>query len=69
MQNIDHLSMEEKQHFIRCECGEFIDMRDLAEIFSHLHMKGKSPEAEWSFSVKKGEPAAYPRTGKRIDLN
>ncbi|MFL5771837.1 MAG: hypothetical protein ACJ75F_01685 [Flavisolibacter sp.] len=69
MQNIDHLPKEEKQHFILCECGEYIDMRNLAEVFGHLHMNAKTPEAEWTYAIKKGEPAAYPRTGTRIDLN
>jgi hypothetical protein len=68
MQNIDHLPLEEKEHYIQCDCGEYIDMRDLAEVFGHLHMK-KTVKAEWSYSVKKGEPAAFPRTGERINLN
>lgn len=67
MRSIDQLPKEEQQHFILCECGEYLDMRDLSQVFSHQHIS--LPQAEWSHSVKKGDPAAYPKSGKRIDLN
>jgi len=68
MKKIDHLSKDEQQHFILCSCGEYIDMRDLSDVFRHLHVKN-TPEPEWGSSRKIGEPAAYPRQGSRIDLN
>jgi hypothetical protein len=68
MKNIDHLSADERQHYILCDCGEYIDMRDLSEVFHHLHGTN-APEPQWSYSIKKGDPAAYPKSGKRIDLN
>ena len=68
MKQIDHLPKDEQQHFILCDCGEYLDMRNLSEVFSHLHVRNV-PEAEWTSSRKIGEPAAYPRKGSRIDLN
>ena len=68
MKNIDHLTPEEREHYILCACGDFVDMRNLSEVFKHLHGKD-IPEPEWSVSVKVGEPAAYTRTRKKIDLN
>jgi hypothetical protein len=68
MKSISMLSAEEQKHFILCDCGEYIDMRDLAEVFLHQHATNL-PAAEWSYSVRKGEPAAYPKKGNRIDLN
>jgi hypothetical protein len=67
MTSIDQLPQEEQQHFILCHCGHYIDMRNLAEVFSHQHVR--LPEPEWSHSVRRGDPAAWPREGKRIDLN
>jgi hypothetical protein len=68
MKNINSLSSAEQQHYILCECGEYIDMRDLAEVFRHLHV-ALLPEPGFTYSIKKGEPAAYSRSGRRIDLN
>jgi hypothetical protein len=67
MKSIQHLSPEERRHFILCECGEYIDMRDLSIVFSHLH--ANLPEPQWSYSIKKDEPVAYSKTGRRMDLN
>ncbi|HWJ91764.1 MAG TPA: hypothetical protein VNR87_11670 [Flavisolibacter sp.] len=68
MRKIDHLSQEEQQHYILCDCGSYIDMRNLSEVFEHLHGPAV-PEVDWSHSVRKGDPAAWPRSGQRIDLN
>lgn len=67
MKTISHLSKTEQQHFILCDCGEYIDMRDLSEVFSHLH--ANLPEPQWSYCIKKDEPVAYSKSGKRMDLN
>jgi len=67
MKSIQHLSPEEQQHYILCDCGEYIDMRNLAEVFHHLHAGLPSPQ--WSYANKVGEAAAYTRTGTRLDLN
>jgi len=67
MKSIQHLSPEEQQHFIRCDCGEFVDMRDLSDVFRHLH--APVPEPEWTYSRIKDEPVAYLRSGQRIELN
>ena len=68
MNRIDHLNREEQQHYILCDCGEYLDMRNLSEVFSHMHNE-KIPEPNWSFAIKKGEPVAYLRNGEKIDLN
>jgi hypothetical protein len=67
MTDISHLSSEEQKHFIQCDCGEFLDMRDLSQVFSHQH--SNLPVPEWSYSQCIGESAAYTRYGKKIDLN
>jgi hypothetical protein len=33
MTDIQHLSGDEQLHFIKCDCGEYIDMRNLQQIF------------------------------------
>ena len=68
MQNIDHLSPEEKEHFIRCECGSYVDMRNLSDVFRHLHT-ASVPEPQWSHSIRKGDVTAYTRKGEEIGLN
>ena len=68
MRSIGHLSKEEQQHYILCDCGEFIDMRNLADVFKHLHIRD-IPEPNWTYSVKIGDPAAYTRGGRELDLN
>jgi hypothetical protein len=67
MKSIRHLSKEEQKHFIQCDCGAYIDMRNLSEVFKHLH--ANLPEPEWNHSVRKDEPVAYLKSGKKIDLN
>jgi hypothetical protein len=67
MKNIDHLPAEEKQHFILCDCGHYVDMRDLSQVFSHLH--AAMPQPQWSHSVKVGEAKAYTKTGRQLGLN
>ncbi len=68
MQNIDHLSPDEKEHYIRCECGSYVDMRNLSDVFRHLHTAAV-PEPQWSHSIKKGDVIAYTRKGEGIGLN
>jgi len=67
MKSIQQLSSEEQQHFILCDCGEYIDMRNLTEVFHHLHVD--LPQPEWSHSIRKDESLAYTKSGKKIDLN
>ncbi len=67
MTSIQHLSPQEQAHFILCDCGHYIDMRNLSQVFEHMH--ATLPEPEWSYSIKKDEPAAYFKSGEKIDLN
>lgn len=68
MKNIQHLSKEEKNHFMKCNCGEYIDMRNLQEVFDHQHWQ-INPKVSWDYSIKKGETIAYTREGRSIKLN
>ncbi|HEY6954483.1 MAG TPA: hypothetical protein VI385_04530 [Flavisolibacter sp.] len=67
MKSIQHLSPEEQQHFILCDCGQYLDMRSLAEVFEHLHVG--LPKPEWTHSLRKDHPTAYLKSGKKVDLN
>lgn len=67
MKSIQHLSSEEQKHFILCDCGAYVDMRNLSEVFTHLH--ANLPEPEWKYSIRKDEPVAYLKSGNKIDLN
>jgi hypothetical protein len=67
MKSIQDLPPDEQQHFIQCDCGEYLDMRNLAEVFEHLHID--LPEPEWTYSVRKGEPVGHSKSGSRVDLN
>lgn len=67
MISIQHLSTWEQKHFILCDCGHYIDMRNLTEVFKHLHLN--LPEPEWSHSIKKDEPVVHLKSGNEIDLN
>lgn len=42
-------------------------MRNLTEVFKHLHLN--LPEPEWSHSIKKDEPVVHLKSGNEIDLN
>ena len=68
MKDISNLPLEEQDHFIQCSCGTYVDMRNLSEVFRHLHAQ-KAPEPQWSHSMKKGTSTAYSRNGKKIELN
>ena len=68
MKSIKHLSKEEQCHFIKCDCGEYVDMRNLQEVFEHQHWSS-TPKAQWTYSKKLGEPIAYTAGGQKIKLN
>lgn len=65
------LPLSEKRHFMKCDCGEYFDMRDLEDVIHHLHKYQAATKLTMSYShsVKAGEPIAYTRKKKRIDLN
>jgi len=67
MTSIEHLSPEERTHFILCVCGNYLDMRNLAEVFEHMH--ANLPKPVWTHSKKKDEPAAYLQSGTIVNLN
>jgi hypothetical protein len=67
MKSIQHLPLDEQQHYIQCDCGEYLDMRDLGQVFQHLH--SNLPEPEWTYTVRKDQPVAHLKSGRRVDLN
>ena len=67
MKTLKDLVEEEKRHYMKCRCGEYFDMRNLEDVFAHLH-SGNLPKAEYSYSVKVGEPVAYLTRNRRIIL-
>ena len=68
VKKIDHLPLQEQRHFIQCDCGAYIDMRNLAEVFKHFHSR-VLPDPGWTHAVRAGEPVAYTKSNKKIDLN
>jgi hypothetical protein len=68
MKRINQLPEWEQRHYILCDCGEYIDMRNLSEVFKHLHA-ARLPEPQWNHSIKKDEAVAYFKSGKKINLN
>ena len=68
MKSIQHLNKEERLHFIQCHCGEYLDMRNLQEVFDHQHWQ-ITPKANWDYSIKKGEAVIYTKNGRQIKLN
>jgi hypothetical protein len=68
MKTIEHLPADEQKHFILCDCGDYVDMRNLADVFSHLHLTNIE-EPDWTYSVKIGEPKAYSKTHLKTYLN
>ena len=68
MRTIQHLPKEEQEHYILCDCGEYLDMRNLSEVFGHCP-EGNLPKPEWSHSVKKGGSIAYTSSGEKLNLN
>jgi hypothetical protein len=75
MKSIDHLPEEEKQHYVLCECGEHVDMRDLSEVFYHESgdCLADKPKIDIPFSSARrmGKTQEYLNNSKKteIDLN
>jgi hypothetical protein len=68
MKSIQHLRQDEQKHFIKCDCGDYIDMRALDEVLKHQHWIN-TPDSEWKFSVRIGKPLAHAKDGSKIKLN
>lgn len=70
MKSIKLFSPEERRHFMKCECGEYFDMRDLADVMKHFHKSAAlEKNAEYSHSIKVGEPHIYRKNNKKITIN
>jgi hypothetical protein len=66
-----NLPLLEKRHFMKCDCGEYFDMRDLEDVITHLHKYKAASElkVQFSCSIKVGESTIYTNKGKQLDLN
>ena len=70
MDSIKLFSPEERRHFMKCECGQYFDMRDLKDVMKHLHKTAELiKNAEYSHSVKVGEPHIYTKKKQKITIN
>jgi hypothetical protein len=69
MNLIDHLPLDEQKHFILCNCGQYVDCRDLQQVFDHEHWMEKKLDVSWKFAILNGEPVAYTKTKRRVDVN
>jgi hypothetical protein len=68
MKKVEHFLAEERKHYIQCECGEWIDCRNLAKVFEHQHAYNM-PKPEYDYSVKVGESIMHLRNKRRIHIN
>jgi len=70
MKDYKSLPPDEQKHFIECSCGQMIDMRDLGEVFEHLHEYNvPTLNTSASYSVRIGEALAYRSDGSSIHLS
>ena len=70
MKSLELLPREVRRHFMKCECGEYFDMRDLKDVMKHFHKsEALAREANYSYSVKLGEPEIYTKSKKKININ
>lgn len=70
MKSLKHISKNQRHHFMKCECGEYFDMRDLKDVMRHFHKsEALAREAEYSYSIKVGEPQIYTKDKKKITIN
>ena len=64
-----YISLAERRHYMKCpDCGGYFDMRDLQDVFNHFH-KSASIEADYTHSVRIGEPIEYSKRKRRNNLN
>lgn len=70
MKSLKGIPQQARRHFMKCECGEYFDMRDLKEVMKHFHKSKALVDAtKYSHSVKVGEPHIYTKNKKKITIN
>lgn len=71
MKSISHLPANEQEHFFKCDlCGQYVDMRNLAEVFEHEHKNLPRPDFSSSRRLGDAEEFINPaKGGGKIDLN
>jgi hypothetical protein len=66
---LKYLDKEERRHYMKCpDCGQYFDMRDLQDVFSHFH-KSAAVKVNYSHSIRIGDPIVYTKDKKKLDLN
>ena len=45
MKTLKSIPKSQRHHFMKCECAQYIDMRNINEVMEHLH-KSKSRKVE-----------------------
>jgi hypothetical protein len=70
MKTLKDIAKAERNHFMKCECGEYFDMRDLKDVMKHFHKsQALVHAAHYSHSIRVGEPNIYTKTKKKITIN
>jgi hypothetical protein len=70
MKTLKSIPKTERNHFMKCQCGEYYDMRDLKDVMKHFHKsQALVDSAEYSHSIKLGEPHVYTKSKRKITVN
>jgi hypothetical protein len=70
MKTLKSIPVTQRNHFMKCECGEYFDMRDLKDVMKHFHKSNELVKAaNYSHSIKVGEPHIYTKNKKKITIN
>lgn len=70
MKTLKSIPRSERNHFMKCECGDYFDMRDLEDVMKHLHKSKALVDAtSYSHSIRVGEPHIYTSGKKKITIN
>jgi hypothetical protein len=70
MKTLKLIPVTQRNHFMKCQCGEYFDMRDLKHVMKHFHKSNVLVKAaNYSHSIKVGEPYIYTKSKKKITIN
>jgi uncharacterized C2H2 Zn-finger protein len=70
MKTLKSIPVTQRNHFMKCECGEYFDMRNLKDVMRHFHKsKDLAQSANYSHSIKVGEPHIYTKSKRKITIN
>jgi len=70
MNSLREIPKAERHHFMKCQCGEYFDMRDLKDVMKHFHKsQALVDNAEYTHTIKVGEPQVYTKSKIKIIIN